>query len=444
MISLESRENKTCTYNIIDGLQMNITITENPYDLNPDSLFQMAARINKKRGFLFVSKVLGKHIPVQPATALAVGALLADRYIHLHHQRNHPLRNALIQSVNSGIGDPSLLPKLKETKLELPERTLFIGFAETATALGHSMFNCFQNAVYFHTTREEISYMDSVINFEEEHSHATSHRCYIKPSIVENNHPVVLVDDEMTTGKTALNIIESIHELHPRKHYTVVSILDWRSRAQKEKFREMEKKLGIEITEVSLLSGEIVPEGYPVHKNEEVEMYNEGRGTVQYHAIPSPSLHNININEGIPFLSQSGRFGITSDETSALENYLSEIGDFLKGRRKGTRTLCMGTGEFMYIPMGAAAEMGKGVFFQSTTRSPIYPHKTELYGAKSRYTFDSIETPGVVNYFYNVEKGQYDEVFLFIERGMQPQALESWLKHARNLFSFVHIVPFSK
>ncbi|WP_433742382.1 phosphoribosyltransferase family protein [Falsibacillus pallidus] len=422
---------------------MNMAITENPYDLKPEALFQMAARINKKRGFLFVSKVLGKHIPVMPVTALSVGALLADRYIDIHHHRNHPLRNALIQTVNNGIGDPSLLSKMKETKLDLPERTLFIGFAETATALGHAMFNCFHNAVYFHTTREYIPYLDSIIRFEEEHSHATSHRCYINPSILENSHPVVLVDDEMTTGKTALNIIESIHKFHPRKHYTVVSILDWRSRAQKEKFREMEKKLGIEITEVSLLSGEIEPEGFPVENIEESELNIAGRGTVQYHTIPTPSLHKVNINEGIPYLSQSGRFGITSEETSALENYLSEIGAILKGRRKGTKTLCMGTGEFMYIPMTTAAEMGKGVFFQSTTRSPIYPHKKESYGAKCRYTFDSIETPGVANYFYNVEKGQYDEVFLFIERGMEPQALDSWLNHARYLFSYVHIVPFS-
>ena len=31
-----------------------------------DSLIGFGSRINKKRGFLFVSKVLGKHLPVKP------------------------------------------------------------------------------------------------------------------------------------------------------------------------------------------------------------------------------------------------------------------------------------------------------------------------------------------------------------------------------------------
>lgn len=59
---------------------------------------------------------------------------------------------------------PNVVATLKEgTRLEnrmdgyvkLDETTLFIGFAETATALGHAVFNTFQsNAIYIHTTRE--------------------------------------------------------------------------------------------------------------------------------------------------------------------------------------------------------------------------------------------------------------------------------------------------
>ena len=35
----------------------------------------------------------------------------------------------------------------------------------------------------------------------------------------------------------------------------------------------------------------------------------------------------------------------------------------------GKRTLCLGTGEFMYIPMKIAAEMGENILYQSTTKA---------------------------------------------------------------------------
>lgn len=69
--------------------------------------------------------------------------------------------------------------KSVEGTIELTEETLFIGFAETATALGHAVFNAFHsNAMYIHTTREVLPDFEPFITFEEEHSHATSHRIY--------------------------------------------------------------------------------------------------------------------------------------------------------------------------------------------------------------------------------------------------------------------------
>ena len=134
---------------------------------------------------------------------------------------------------------------------------VIIGFAETATALGHAFFDCFENAEYFHTTREELTGKTPLITFEEEHSHATSHRCYIPLELLNNNREIILVDDEMTTGKTAINIIQSIHAQFPRNEYTVVSILDWRSDANKQQFKQLEKTLGIKINSVSLIAGNV-------------------------------------------------------------------------------------------------------------------------------------------------------------------------------------------
>ncbi|WP_230285751.1 phosphoribosyltransferase domain-containing protein, partial [Deinococcus sp. 23YEL01] len=42
-----------------------------------DDLLGFAVRRNPKRGFLFVSRVLGKHIPVRPSVAASTHAALA-------------------------------------------------------------------------------------------------------------------------------------------------------------------------------------------------------------------------------------------------------------------------------------------------------------------------------------------------------------------------------
>ncbi|MCL6574452.1 MAG: phosphoribosyltransferase domain-containing protein, partial [Bacillus sp. (in: Bacteria)] len=69
------------TFNILDFLETKIEVFENPYHLPINELFTMAARINKKRSFLFVSKVLGKHLPIAPNKGLLTAALLAARYV---------------------------------------------------------------------------------------------------------------------------------------------------------------------------------------------------------------------------------------------------------------------------------------------------------------------------------------------------------------------------
>lgn len=68
----------------------------NPYLLLPDQLFQMAARMNKRRGFLFVSTILGKHLPVLPAISLAGGCALAARYMEVLHRTNHPYQKKFL------------------------------------------------------------------------------------------------------------------------------------------------------------------------------------------------------------------------------------------------------------------------------------------------------------------------------------------------------------
>ena len=67
---------------IIQNYEIEMDITANPYDFELSDLFKMATRINKKRRFLFVSTLLGKHLAVRPQVPLLTGTLLAMMYHH--------------------------------------------------------------------------------------------------------------------------------------------------------------------------------------------------------------------------------------------------------------------------------------------------------------------------------------------------------------------------
>ncbi|MGN1033219.1 MAG: phosphoribosyltransferase domain-containing protein [Intestinibacter sp.] len=101
-----------------------INVKENVLDLNIDDYLDLAIRNNKKRRFLFVSKYLGKHLPCRAVDMDKLGYDIVRAY---------------------------------EKKQDYLSSGLVISFAETGTALGHSVFN-YINADYefVHTTREIV------------------------------------------------------------------------------------------------------------------------------------------------------------------------------------------------------------------------------------------------------------------------------------------------
>lgn len=450
-------------YDVLDNLKIKLNIDNNKFNILPEKLFLMAARKNKKRSFLFVSKVLGKHIPVDPKLSLLVGKLLANEYVEKTFNIKPDSTNDIVSVFSEEKDINEVYEYAMNDLLNLPVKTLFIGFAETATALGNSVFSSFKNnAYYIHTTREDIIDYKNPIRFEEEHSHAMSHRLYpINFDIIDSDAPIVFIDDEITTGKTTLNIIEAIHKKYPRKNYTIISILDWRKNKDKLLFKEIENKLNIKINTISLLSGNIEIEE-EILRNLEIE--NEIRDSnlqdvkietvyldlsssssedsyVSYSSIDS--FKNIN---SVPYLKLTGRFGMNSHDNEILNKELELKGKFLKKHvRKGIKTLCLGSGEFMYIPMLLSSYLGGGVSYQSSTRSPIHPCDKSNYGAKNVFRFDSVEDSETKNYFYNVPVGFYDEMFLFLEREVSKEKMKSLVDVIETLeIKNVNIVIFSR
>jgi hypothetical protein len=146
-----------------------------------------------------------------------------------------------------------------------------------------------------------------------------------------------------------------------------------------------------------------------------------------------------------PFIQETGRFGIKSISTEFIHYKISAAAAFLRQKRIGKKTLCLGTGEFMYLPMKLAAEMGTGVYYQSTTRSPIYIHQIDGYGAKYGITFPNPEEPAISYFVYNIPPGYYDELFILFEREAELENFKPFLKQLEKLqIPSIKIVFFAK
>ncbi|MBT2289900.1 phosphoribosyltransferase family protein [Paenibacillus albidus] len=402
----------------------------------------MAARINKKRSFLFVSKVLGKHIPVNPYTPLLSGAALG---LLLYQEMNHDVQadqgwmEELLNKAVQGLIHPEQAEDayhaLLAARLTLPSPVIFIGFAETATALGHSMYNIFAGgASYIHTTREDIPDLESVVSFEEEHSHAVDHLCYaLDRGLLSGSEPIILVDDEITTGNTAVNTIRDIQSKFPRQEYVVASLLDWRTGKNIEVYQELEQELGIRIRSLCLLQGSIEVQGTPLlHAQEDVARLASAAEVPvvvthvrdELERLPVTSKDSYGEINGSPYVKSSGRFGIVSQDNILIDQAVTRIAAKLRSQREGPRALVMGVGEFMYLPMRIAAEMGDGISYQSTTRSPIHPERRPDYGVHSAAAYPSAGDPEITNFIYNVEPGQYDEIFVLLEREVPPERIK--------------------
>ena len=162
-------------------LEVNINRSEVQYE----DLFSFAERQNPKRSFLFVSKVLGKHIPVSPKKMKNIYQKLAN----------------------------DINPKKKEG-------VLFIGMAETALGLAAGVYKevakKLKDPLLLATTRHKLN-AELLCEFSEDHSHATEHRIYYaehSKGLLQHTQfsTIVLIDDEATTGKTFNNLLNALFE----------------------------------------------------------------------------------------------------------------------------------------------------------------------------------------------------------------------------------------
>jgi phosphoribosyl transferase-like protein/phosphoribosyltransferase-like predicted ribonucleoside biosynthesis protein len=410
---------------------------------DPRVLLGLALRRNPRRAQLLVSRVLGKHVPTDPrlvrAAGLLLGGLVADA---LSGRERRPLPVPLLHAAVRGDGTASAaLHAAADRAITAAPDALVIGYAETATALGHCVAEGLGGADTLHSTRRPVHGFATAGGFTEEHSHATDHLLLpADPAVLRGPRPLVLVDDELSTGRTALNTISALHRVAPREHYVVAALVDVRPPG--ESLAAGVAALGAQLDVVALARGAVdlppdLAERAAALRAEIDGAPTAARTGTPTHAHSDPDsrveLATLGWPSGLP---AGARHGFGAAEHRRLAEALPRLGAGLAvaaGLRPGERTLVLGTEELMQLPLRLAqtlADAGHEVAFSTTTRSPAVVLGEPDYALTSGITFpahdDPADGPGP-RFAYNVAAAAWDHVLLVVDPPADTPALRTGL-----------------
>lgn len=404
------------TETVLDlGPALRLTLGLEPvrFGLTPEDLFRLALRQNQRRAFLFVSRVLGKHLPIRPAVLPAAGKLLALAL----EGRDDPGPWAGVLRGTGSPPFPDLMDNLERDRTTLgpEEATLFVGFAETATGLARAVSACYGGeSRYVSTTRCSLAGL-SPLTFEESHSHAKTHLLHLDPvdPFWTACRRAVIVDDEFTTGSTALKLAEALHRSLGLRRFVLLSLLDWSPEGPR---RALAERLGVDIRAVSLLRGDIravrAAPGDPLPLDDRRDRN-----------CPEPPTHTASED----LYLHMGRLPLSPGDQAESLGRCRALARTLEPA--GPDTLVLGTGELIWEPALIAGFLGAEAF-HSTTQSPVWPIPGSAVASGVR--FDPPDVYSAAGYLYNVPPGRYRRALILAERGtVRPRGvhqLADWLK----------------
>ena len=374
--------------------QTNFSGDSKNYEL--EDLLGFAQRINPKRAFLFVSKVLGRHIPVAPGT----------------------MRHAFTDLAN-------LVPD------DLPEPILVIGMAETAVGLSAGVHQALQtrypNALLLNSTRHAQHNDDNtetlLTTFSEDHSHASQHLIYQSADTVTQaqllaSKTLIMVDDEASTGNTCVNVVTALRNagLTELEQVHLTTLVDW-SLSQNQS-DSAEDTIAIRLPNIDF------------HRHHLLSGAWQWTDATNPESITMPSVDTT--EAGSYALGDTGNWGRfpTLDSTDGFAFYLtkfqaafnlfnqqaqSEKASFEK-EQLPQRILVLGSNEFVWLPFLLAEWLetqtqNATVKFSALTRSPI-----ALGGAiTTMLSFSDNYGLGMTNFAYNVEPSDWDLIVLCVE-----------------------------
>ncbi|MET9656554.1 phosphoribosyltransferase [Streptomyces sp. NPDC006510] len=381
-------------------------------------LLGLALRRNPKRAHLLVSNVLGKHVPQKPSVVYGAGFELGRR-------------------VRDLLGDTEA------------RRAVVLGYAETATGLGHAVADGLGVAPYLHSTRRPVEGVARAGGFEESHSHATSHLLLPEdpsllagdrdpadagrgdgaapPPATASDAPLVLVDDEFSTGNTVLNTIRALHERYPRSRYVIVALMDMRSPADRGRLAGFAAEIGARVDLVARGSGTVtLPDGV-LEKGQALVAAHDAEPAAATAREPAAAPGrrpctrvDLRWPAGVP---DGGRHGFTPAHRAVLEPALPAMAARIAGALgDARRVLVLGFEELMYAPLrlGTALEdhTDAEVRYSTTTRSPVLAVDDPGYAIRTRLVFPAHDNPADGpgdRYAYNVAGAGFDAVVLAVD-----------------------------
>ena len=337
--------------------------------LPPEDLFGFAERRNPKRAFIFVSKVLGRYVPVCPQ-------VMRQTYVELASQ----------------------MPN------DLPGPILVVGMAETAIGMGAGVHDALNrdDALYLPTTRHPLN--DNMLaHFKEEHSHATHQLMHMPRNpthrdMMQNAQTLILVDDEATTGKTLHNLARALHAqgLNPAR-IICCFLTDWSAGK----------------------AAQAVADVFPDARVSSTALAN---GSYSWTPSNNVALHDLPAD-----IAAQGAYDLTRTPNWGREGIVKNEQMLQAEAEPGRRTLVLGTSEFVWQPFLLAEDLalqGEHVKFAAVGRSPIFKGLmiTDLIRCRDNYGL------GLPNYLYNVDPAAYDRIILCVEtppNSIDPVLLEA-------------------
>ncbi len=409
------------TYQTNSATAKDGTEQSNHYQL--EDLLGFAQRINPKRAFLFVSKVLGRHIPVAPST----------------------MRDAFTDLAN-------LVPD------DLPEPILVIGMAETAVGLSAGVHQALQtrypNALLLNSTRHaqhndshDKSSHSLLTTFSEDHSHASQHLIYQSADRVTQaqllaSKTLIMVDDEASTGNTCVNVVTALRNagLDQLEQVHLTTLVDWSLNQERHQHPDTADSDGAVSDQIAKRLTNI-----------KFQRHHLLSGAWTWTDAPNPepiTMPSVDTTEaGSHTLGDTGNWGRfpTLDSTDGFDNYLLKFQTAFKVFNKQAqsekeqsekeqsekeqsekeqfdkeqlpkRILVLGSNEFVWLPFLLAEWLetqtqNSTVNFSALTRSPI-----ALGGAiTTMLSFSDNYGLGMTNFAYNVEPNDWDLIVLCVE-----------------------------
>jgi len=332
-------------------------------------LTHYAARQNPKRGFLFVSKLLAKYWPSKPAAMQSMYDYLTQNLVDV------------IQ------GD-----------------SVFVGMAEAAAGLGQGVYEAYleqpinSKHLFIHTSRYFLEGLQR-LDFQEQHSHASQFYLYVPPApllqkIFLNAQTLVLIDDELTTGTTFVNLIKAYKRVNARlQRIVIVSILNFVDKQRQQQIKDL---VGLDVYFISALAAKVSFIANPDY---------------QYTQLPNVKSKAVCKREYLSL--NAGRLGIQG----RLPVDVAPLKKLMQSWQKGQSILVLGTGEFIHLAFLISRyleQQGWDVRVQSTARSPL------LKGEAIKEKIELLDNyaDNIPNYLYNVTVGQYDHVIICHETPM--------------------------